>query len=783
MDYNTLKRNALTSFFSRTNEMQRKAVFQVKGAVLIIAGAGSGKTTVLCNRIANMMRFGNAYLANEVRDITPEEEQFLEAFPSMEKSPENAERLAQIVAVDPVAPWNILAITFTNKAAGELKQRLIDMIGEGAEKINASTFHSACVKILRREIENLGYQRSFTIYDEDDSKRVIKDVMKRLDMDEKVFNPKVFKNMISRCKDKMISPEEYAPMAQASGELLEKRCAEVYTQYQTALRAASAVDFDDIIYLTVKLFEDFPDVLDHYRRLYKYIMVDEYQDTNVAQYRLIALLAGDNGNLCVVGDDDQSIYRFRGATIENILNFEKQYPGSVVIRLEQNYRSTENILNAANAVIKNNTQRKDKALWSDLGEGEKIKCCNFDSEIAESRFVADTILDGVKNGKHYTDFALLYRSNSQSRSFENTLARSGIPYTIVGGLRFYDRKEIKDIMSYLAVLNNPYDTVRFRRIINEPKRGIGDATVEEIIRIADGLHMSPIEVCREASQYETLSRKSAALKAAANLFDELDELADTLRLDELIDAVAEKSGYIKAMQALGEEGAGRIENITELKSNAMTLLDENPETTLPDFLEQVALVSDLDSYDGDLDRVSLMTMHSAKGLEFDTVFMVGAEDNIFPSYRSMNDPAEMEEERRLAYVAITRAKRMLYITHTSYRMLYGQTMRNKLSTFVREIPENLIEKTGERVHKPASEWKKPVKPNYLAQEAAMAAARTAPVASGIVFAAGDRVKHNVFGEGTVADAKRMGNDTMLTINFDNGQSKKVMANFARIEKL
>lgn len=783
MDYNTLKRNALTSFFSRTNEMQRKAVFQVKGAVLIIAGAGSGKTTVLCNRIANMMRFGNAYLDNEIRDITPEEEQFLEAFPSMEKTPENAERLAQIVAVDPVAPWNILAITFTNKAAGELKQRLIDMIGEGAEKINASTFHSACVKILRREIENLGYQRSFTIYDEDDSKRVIKDVMKRLDMDEKVFNPKVFKNMISRCKDKMISPEEYAPMAQASGELLEKRCAEVYTQYQAALRAASAVDFDDIIYLTVKLFEDFPDVLDHYRHLYKYIMVDEYQDTNVAQYRLISLLAGDNGNLCVVGDDDQSIYRFRGATIENILNFEKQYPGSVVIRLEQNYRSTENILNAANAVIKNNTQRKDKALWSDLGEGEKIKCCNFDSEIAEARFVADTILDGVKNGKHYTDFALLYRSNSQSRSFENTLARSGIPYTIVGGLRFYDRKEIKDIMSYLAVLNNPYDTVRFRRIINEPKRGIGDATVEEIIRIADGLRMSPIEVCRDASQFETLSRKSAALKAAANLFDELDELADTLRLDELIDAVAEKSGYIKAMQALGEEGAGRIENITELKSNAMTLLDENPETTLPDFLEQVALVSDLDSYDGDLDRVSLMTMHSAKGLEFDTVFMVGAEDNIFPSYRSMNDPSEMEEERRLAYVAITRAKKMLYITHTSYRVLYGQTMRNKLSTFVREIPENLIEKVGERVRKPASEWKKPVKPNYLAQEAAMATAKPTPVVTGIVFAAGDRVKHNVFGQGTVAEAKRMGNDTMLTINFDNGQTKKVMANFARIEKL
>lgn len=783
MDYNTLKRNALTSFFSRTNEMQRRAVFRVNGAVLIIAGAGSGKTTVLCNRIANMMRFGNAYLDNEERGITQEEEQFLKDFPSMEKTPENAARLADIVSVNPVNPWNILAITFTNKAAGELKQRLIDMIGEGAEKINASTFHSACVKILRREIENLGYQRSFTIYDEDDSKRVIKDVMKRLELDERVFNPKVFKNMISRCKDKMISPEEYAPMANASGEIMEKRCAEVYTQYQSALRSASAVDFDDIIYLTVKLFENFPDVLDHYRHLYKYIMVDEYQDTNVAQYRLISLLAGDNGNLCVVGDDDQSIYRFRGATIENILSFEKQYPGCEVIRLEQNYRSTENILNAANAVIRNNKQRKDKALWSDLGEGEKIKCCNFESEIAESRFVADTILDGVKNGKRFTDYALLYRSNSQSRSFESMLARSGVPYTIVGGLRFYDRKEIKDIMSYLAVLNNPFDTVRFRRIINEPKRGIGDATVEEIIRVAEGLNMSPIEVCREASQFETLSRKAAALKAAANLFDELDELADSLPLDELIDAVAEKSGYIKAMQALGDEGAGRIENINELKSNAISLMEENEEVTLPDFLEQVALVSDLDSYDGEADRVSLMTMHSAKGLEFDTVFLVGAEDNIFPSYRSISDPTEMEEERRLAYVAITRAKRMLYITHTSYRVLYGQTMRNRLSTFVREIPENLIEKTGERARPAQSTWKKPEKPNYLAQEAALMAAKPEPIVTGIVFAPGDRVKHNVFGQGTVDDAKRMGNDTMLTISFDNGQTKKVMANFARIEKL
>ncbi len=784
MDYLTLKRNALNGFFSRTNEMQRKAVFKVNGAVLIIAGAGSGKTTVLCNRIANMMRFGNAYNDTEVRGITPAEEEFLYQFPALEKTPENAERLAEIISVDPVNPWNILAITFTNKAASELKARLISMIGEDAEKINASTFHSACVKILRREIEHLGYKSSFTIYDEDDAKRIIKDAMKKQGIDEKVFNPKVFKNAISRCKDKMIGPKEYAEIANSSLDIMDKRTADIYKDYQAALMAANAVDFDDIICLTVRLFEENPDVLQHYRNLYKYIMVDEYQDTNIAQYRLIALLAGESGNLCVVGDDDQSIYRFRGATIENILSFEKQYKGCEVIRLEQNYRSTENILNAANAVIKNNRQRKDKALWSELGAGEKILCHKFESEMAEAKFIADKILEGEKDGKKYSDFALLYRNNAQSRSFENALARSGIPYKIVGGMRFYDRKEIKDIMSYLALLNNPYDLVRFRRVINEPKRGIGDTTVDEIVRIAEGLRISPIEVCRDASQYDTLSRKANALKAAANLFEELDELADTLRLDELIDAVAEKSGYMQAMKALGDEGVARIENITELKSNALTALEEDPEMTLPDFLEQVALVSDLDNYDTDADRVSLMTMHSAKGLEFDTVFLVAAEDNIFPSYRSLGDNSEMEEERRLAYVAITRAKRNLYVTHTQYRMLYGQTMRNKLSTFIREIPEELIVMKGDkpRATNSAGTWTKPQKPNYLAQENAKQSVIKPPVQTGEVFAAGDRVRHNVFGEGTVTQATRMGNDTMLAIEFDKAGSKKLMANFAKITK-
>ncbi len=785
MDYLTLKRSALNAFFARTNDMQRRAVFKVDGAVLIIAGAGSGKTTVLCNRIANMMRFGNAYNDTEVRGITADDEEFLYQFPALEKTPENVGRLADIVSVNPVAPWNILAITFTNKAASELKARLISMIGEDAEKINASTFHSACVKILRREIEHLGYKSSFTIYDDDDAKRLIKDAMKKQGIDEKVFNPKVFKNIISRCKDKMISPQEFAQTAQTSLDIMDKRAADIYKDYQAALIAANAVDFDDIICLTVRLFEENPDVLQHYRNLYKYIMVDEYQDTNVAQYRLIALLAGDNGNLCVVGDDDQSIYRFRGATIENILSFEKQYKGCEVIRLEQNYRSTENILNAANAVIKNNRNRKEKALWSELGAGEKIMCHKFESEMAEAKFIADTILEGEKEGKSYSDFALLYRNNAQSRSFENALARSGIPYKIVGGMRFYDRKEIKDIMSYLALINNPYDFVRFRRVINEPKRGIGDATIEEVIRIAEGLGVSPIEVCRDAAQFDTLSRKANVLKAAANLFEELDELADSLRLDELIDAVAEKSGYMQAMRALGDEGVPRIENITELKSNALTALEEQPDMTLPDFLEQVALVSDLDNYDTDADRVSLMTMHSAKGLEFDTVFLVAAEDNIFPSYRSLSDNAEMEEERRLAYVAITRAKRRLYVTHTQYRMLYGQTMRNKLSTFIREIPEELIVMHGDKPRANSftgGTWTKPKKPDYLAQEAAKQNVIKPPIATGEVFAAGDRVRHNVFGEGTVTQATRMGNDTMLAIDFDKAGAKKLMANFAKITK-
>lgn len=788
MNYNELKKRALESYFSRANDMQKKAIFKINGAVLIIAGAGSGKTTVLVNRIANMMRFGNAYYDEEARELTEEHKKFLEEFPDLPKTPENAAKLAEIIAVAPVNPWNILAITFTNKAAGELRDRLVKIIGEGgstegrpSEKINASTFHSACVRILRREIEHLGYKSGFAIYDDDDSKRLLKDIMKRCSIDEKLIPVKTIKNRISRLKDQMISAEQFALTAQETAELLDIKASEIYIEYQKSLKSANAVDFDDIIFLTVKLFEDFPDVLRHYHNLYKYIMVDEYQDTNYAQYRLISLLAGDDGNLGVVGDDDQSIYKFRGATVENILNFEKQYPNCAVIRLEQNYRSTENILEAANAVISNNSNRKDKHLWSDFGLGEKIQVNMYPSEQNEAKGIADEIAEGVQNGAKYSDYALLYRNNAISRSYEQALVRAGIPYKMVGGLRFYDRKEIRDIMAYLALVDNPFDVIRFRRIINEPKRGIGDATVDEVIRIAEGLGKSPLEICRNAASYETIAKRANHLKAAANIFEELDELSDTLPLDELVDAAAEKSGYIEALKTQGDEGAARIDNIKELKSNAALLMNENPEATLPDFLEQVALVADIDNYDAETDRVSLMTMHAAKGLEFPVVYLVAAEDGIFPSMMSKSEPSEMEEERRLAYVAITRAKKRFIATHSRYRMLYGKTTANKLSAFISEIPEEIVEKHGEHaiVRNPIV---KPERRSFLKDQIEkMKVAEPPKVFES--FSVGDRVKHNIFGDGTISEVVSMGNDAMITIEFDKRGPKKLMRNNAKLKKL
>lgn len=781
MNYSDLKKRALEAYFSGANEMQRKAIFRINGAVLIIAGAGSGKTTVLVNRIANMMRFGNAYHDEEQRQLGDEEQRFLEEFPGLPKLPETAARLAEIIAVEPVNPWNILAITFTNKAAGELRDRLTRMIGEGADRINASTFHSACVRILRREIEHLGYKPGFTIYDDDDSKRLIKDIMKRCNIDEKVLPVKSVKNRISRLKDQMISAQQFALTAQETAELMDVKVSEIYIEYQNSLKIANAVDFDDIIFLTVKLLEDFPEVLRHYRNLYKYIMVDEYQDTNYAQYRLISLLAGEDGNLGVVGDDDQSIYKFRGATVENILNFEKQYKDCAVIRLEQNYRSTKNILDAANAVISRNSRRKDKHLWSELGDGERVRVNNYPTEQYEAKAIAEEIAEGVRNGGSYSDYALLYRSNALSRGYEQAFVRAGIPYKIVGGLRFYDRKEIRDIMAYLSLMDNPFDVIRFRRIINEPKRGIGDSTVEEVIRISEGLGISPIEVCRDSANYETISKRANHLRAAANIFEELDELADTLPPDELIDAAAERSGYLAMLKTQGDEGAARIENIKELKSNAAQLMAENPEAALPDFLEQVALVSDIDNYDTTTDRVSLMTIHAAKGLEFPVVYLVAAEDGIFPSQLSRGEPEEMEEERRLAYVAITRAKKRFTATHSRYRLLYGKTTANKLSEFIREIPEDLVDKHGEQLPQ-RNPIVKPEKRSFLREQSEKMHTAVTPQ-SFESFAPGERVKHNVFGEGTVTEIVPMGNDAMMTIEFDKRGSKKLMRNNAKLKKL
>lgn len=787
MNYNTIKKQCLERFFSRTNDKQREAIFQVNGSVLIIAGAGSGKTTVLCNRIANLLLFGDAYYSDFEPTLEAEDAAFLESYAggSVENTPENVERLSRLIGFRRAKPWKILAVTFTNKAAAELKERLGKM-NAPAEDVWASTFHSACVKILRRGIEELGYKSSFTIYDTDDSIRVIKDSMKYLQISDKAFNPKDVANKISRAKDKLIKPSDFPlvnPETGKSDYALEK-IREVYIEYQKRLKAANALDFDDIIMKTVELLETSEAARQRWQSAFDYIMVDEYQDTNGAQYKLVSLLAQGSGNLCVVGDEDQSIYRFRGATIENILSFEKEFK-SKVIKLEQNYRSTETILDAANAVIKNNTQRKDKALWSQLGQGDKISLNLFGDEQSEALFVADTIMKGKEAGGAWKDNAILYRTNVQSRTFELALSRQAIPYRIIGGTKFYERKEIRDILAYMSVLNNPFDTVRLKRIINEPKRGIGEATESEIFRVAEGIGISPIEVMQRADEFAGLQKKSKVLTELGGIFTELmSGIEDNTRsLDMLVDDIMAQTGYDAMLLKQGDEGFGRLENIKELKSGIINFMQENEEHALSDYLENVALITDMDSYEENDDKVVLMTMHGAKGLEFNSVFIVGAEENLFPSYRAANDPVEVEEERRLAYVAITRAKKNLYITHAKQRLIFGQTVRNKLSRFIKEIPEGDIEFTDHTPHVDPSTAKQRVKKIGYLQQAAMHEDHYAqPAASKTEFSVGDRVGHKIFGGGTVLAVTKMGNDHLLEIAFDKVGTKKIMANFAKITK-
>lgn len=780
--FNSAKQAALRKYFSRMNEMQQEAVFTVNGPLLVLAGAGSGKTTVIVNRIANLINFGNAYY-DETRTASDYDIDFLREY--VDGKTDDFETLRDIVAVDPVKPWNILAITFTNKAAGELRERLTAMLGEEALNINASTFHSACVRILRSEIEAMGYGRDFTIYDSDDSQRMIKSVMAEIDISEKQFAPRMVLSEISAAKDKMITPEQ---MREDAGQDYRKKViSRLYALYQQRMMTANALDFDDILTVTTELFDKFPEVLEKYRNRYKYIMVDEYQDTNHVQFKLVSQLSGGHCNLCVVGDDDQSIYKFRGANIENILGFEAQFDGVKVIRLEQNYRSTQTILDAANSVISNNVGRKSKKLWTAGAKGEKIYWYKAVDETDEANFVAQTILDFYKETGTYSDSAVLYRMNAQSNAVERMFVKCGIPYRIYGGMRFYDRKEIKDITSYLSFINNPNDMLRFRRIINEPKRGIGDSTVALIEDISRDLKISPYEVLRTCEEYAPLSKKVNALKSVYKMFEYLTEKADELPLDEFLDELLEKTGYLESLKAL-ENGDTKIENVEELRSSIVQYMNEADEPSLSGFLEEVALYSEADRDDGSDDKVTLMTVHSAKGLEYKNIFVIGLDDGIFPSSRSFDSEADMEEERRLAYVAITRAKERLYLTNASQRMLFGQTQRNVTSRFMREIDPSLIEKHDHAaaMRKQLGESDKTlteVHSTSLQQQLARNKSRSVGAKTSETYTAGERVSHNIFGEGTIVSVKPMANDSMLEIAFEKVGTKKIMANYAKLKKL
>lgn len=722
------------------NEMQQKAVDTTEGPLLILAGAGSGKTTVLVNRVQHIIESG----------------------------------LAQ--------PWQVLAITFTNKAAGELRERLVKAIGEEANSIWAYTFHSCCARILRRYGEYIGYTSHFTIYDTDDQKRVMKQCQKHLGIEDKFLNHKSILGEISRAKDSLIDPDEYK--ASTINDFRKAKIAQCYELYQSELKKSDAMDFDDIIFNTVKLLRENDEVREYYQNQFKYVMVDEYQDTNHAQYVLTSLLADKYKNICVVGDDDQSIYRFRGATIENILSFEQHYKGAEVIRLEENYRSTQNILDGANAVIANNKNRKGKTLYTRSGAGDKIIFNTAMNESDESSFIIDEILKNVRNGRKLSDHAILYRMNAQSRNLEIMLTKSGISHKIIGGHRFFDRKEIKDIISYMAVINNPADNVRLQRIINVPKRQIGDTMFANVMEIATGLGISAFEVCERADEFQKTSRSASKLMGFTAMIRHFQNcLAEKMPLSDLLQEVIETTKYLDYLNEDPETYDDRANNIKELSSMFIKYQEESEEPDLSDFLEDVALISDIDSYNEDEDAVVLMTLHSAKGLEFPVVFIPGMEEGIFPGAQSMFSEEELEEERRLAYVGITRAKEKLYLVNAQQRMLYGTTSRNMASRFLREIPMNVTEDVSTK------SYRAPVKNSKIPQSTASSTnahkfgqAGNTAVKSDNKYIVGDAVVHKTFGTGTILSLQPMGNDILMEIAFDKAGTKKMMANFARLEK-
>ncbi len=792
------RRAVIDMSLSDLNPQQRAAAEAADGPVLILAGAGSGKTTVLIRRIACLLRFGRAADTEELpAGATEEDLEFLERYARF-ASPEDRERAEKLCALEPALPWQILAITFTNKAAGELTSRLENMLGAEAGDVWTSTFHSACLRMLRRNRDRLGLNgQDFTIYDTADSQSLVKRVLKDLDLEEKTYSPRSVLNYISAAKNKLLYPEDC--MKDAGMDLRRQQLAEVYREYRKRMLQADAMDFDDLLLNTVRLLESDPEVLEYYRRRFKYILVDEYQDTNMLQYRLVSLLAGERKNLCVVGDDDQGIYKFRGATIQNILEFEQDFPGARVIKLEQNYRSTGTILDAANAVIRHNQGRKGKTLWTANGKGESITLFTAGNENEEAQYVAGQILAAYSAGERWGDNAVLYRVNALSNRLEYALKRNGIPYRIYGGTRFYDRAEIKDMLAYLCVIANPGDDLRLRRIINNPPRGIGDATVERAGELAAREGRTLFDILSHGEEYPELHRSLKGVRAFVGLVNEL-RAQRTQTLDVLYDELLRRSGYVAMLEERdSQENITRLENIRELKTNILSFIKERSGVgTLEDFLDEMALYSDTDEMGKEGDCVSLMTIHSAKGLEFPTVFLVGSEDGLFPGTRAIGEDEELEEERRLCYVAITRAKKKLYVTNARQRMVFGRTQNNMLSRFIEDIPEEYLQKLPKRdagtkggyPGYPGADRSGSGASSYGSGYAARPSAPQRPVrkplytqpvkpaAPGTDYRVGDRVKHKAFGEGTVLTVKPVGPDKLLEVAFDSSGTKKLMLSAA-----
>ena len=806
------RHDAIATEYSNLNPCQRQGVLATEGPLLLLAGAGSGKTTVLIHRVANLLRFGRGSDTDEIPiPISEDEVQFLEQYAA---APDVAQRplMEYLCAVEPARPWEVLAITFTNKAANELKERRGRMLGEEvAAVVWASTFHSACVRILRRDIDRLGFDRSFTIYDSDDSKRVIKDIIKELELEEKSFPPREVQTIISRAKNDMQTPEDFAEQGKAINDWRKIRMGKVYSLYNKKLRDANALDFDDLLWHTVRLLETAGDVREYYQRKFRYILIDEYQDTNALQYRLAALLTNQAKNICVVGDDDQSIYRFRGADITNILSFERQFKGARVIRLEQNYRSTQNILDAANAVIRHNQGRKGKTLWTENGRGELVTVKTTYNESDEANFVLGQIMMYYRRGGNWGDCAVLYRTNAQSNAMEYACKRNGVPYKIYGGLKFFDRAEVKDMLAYLCVINNPTDDLRLRRIINVPARKIGAATVDKAQLIAARYGLTLYDVLRRAEEFSELKSSAAKLKPFTDMIEEMRRRLPDCPLPEFYDYVCERSGYAPALREKDDvESRGRLENVQELKSSILTYLEnaEGTEPSLSGFLDEIALYTDLDSRaDGD-NCVTMMTMHAAKGLEFPQVFVVGMEEGLFPGNRAMGDGAEMEEERRLCYVAMTRAREKLTLTNARQRTLYGRTTPCMPSRFLNEIPEENMEWLskpqprsesweerdsdygdrgygsyggyGQRSAAPVVTRREPAEPKAGALRSAAGASKAAPKAAAprMQIQAGEAVEHDAFGRGLVLSVRAMGGDALVEVAFDSVGTKKLMLKMA-----